>query len=169
MFSIDKIREFEEWFEVEYVDTAEMNHTLYCQLSDQMRKLREMDDMVGTVEYTEYIRMYIRISMRTKMLELLVPLYALLQSRGEEHLLLQEYYSSRAPSVVVGETTIGINSGTATSHEPGHFTSNASSPDGTGSTPWYVKLCQYVSAWVKWVKWVRYVMYGCVDNETFPY
>lgn len=67
-----------------------MNHKIYSILTIQFKILCQVEH--NNINRDEYINMYIRISLQTKMLELLIPLYKLLLVKNEEQLLLREYY-----------------------------------------------------------------------------
>lgn len=146
MFTLDKTVQFEEWFNREY--DGGMNTQIFDIMSTQLSMLSEVEVYVSRAEYTSYIGMYIRISMATKMLELLIPLYRLLQSRGEEGILLREYCDCE---------TVAVNSGTLECSPAGTLSCEYFDDDLIDDTRrWYSEIYRWV------VGCVRDIIYCCI-------
>lgn len=92
IFQVDKTLNFEGWID-NYYSTI-FNEEIYEILKLQIFILNLIIDnqRIQRLYLDQYIKMYIKISLKSKMLELLLPINKILKSIGRVDILLAEYY-----------------------------------------------------------------------------
>lgn len=95
IFEGDKSIKFERFIEEYYSNI--FNEQIYEILKLQIIILNKLSyEGVTDTNFKQYVQTYIKVSLKSKMLELLIPIYDILKRTGKQEILLTEYYKNNS-------------------------------------------------------------------------
>lgn len=139
IFQVDKTLHFEKWIDSCY--STIFNEEIFKILKLQIFILNLIIDNrdITSIDLNQYIKMYIKTSLRSKMLELLIPIYEILKNIGREDMLLTKYYCSTTTITTTTFSNKSLSSPKILPRSLSLTTENLLKPN-----PWYKRLYNWM-------------------------